>query len=103
MNCMRPIKFRGKRIDNGEWVYGYYSVFTYESQGGDYARDDIGHFIMPIKGDNEQREEDEYVRIIPESVGQFTRKHDRDGTEIYVGNLFGNDALRCEVRQDEDG
>jgi len=21
---MRPIEFRGKRKDNGEWVYGYY-------------------------------------------------------------------------------
>ena len=23
---MREIKFRGKRIDNGEWVYGGYSI-----------------------------------------------------------------------------
>ncbi len=21
---MKKVKFRGKRIDNGEWIYGYY-------------------------------------------------------------------------------
>lgn len=85
----RTIKFRGKDIKTGEWVYGYYSVFTYESQGGDYPRDDTGHFIMPIKGDNDQREEDEYVRVIPESVGQFTGSLDRADKEVYEGHRIG--------------
>jgi hypothetical protein len=25
---MREIKFRGKRVDNGEWVYGYFAIDT---------------------------------------------------------------------------
>jgi hypothetical protein len=84
----RQIKFRGISAHTNDWVYGYYSVFTYESQGGDYARGDIGHFIMPIKGDNEQTESDEYVRVLPESVGQFTGLVDFVGTDIYEGDLF---------------
>lgn len=79
----RQIKFRGISVKTREWVYGYYSVFTYESQGGDFPRDETGHFIMPIKGDNEQTENDEYIRVIPESVGQFTGLRDNWKNEIW--------------------
>lgn len=36
---MREIKFKGKRIDNGEWVYGYYSPVNLPIFGNQ------GHFI----------------------------------------------------------
>ena len=53
---MRPIEFRGKRKDNGEWVYGYYEQF----RGIDYIRDSEG-FIH---------------EVTRESVGQFTGLYD---------------------------
>ena len=33
---MREIKFRGKRVDNNQWVYGYYftTPLTIENFGG---------------------------------------------------------------------
>ena len=30
---MREILFRGKRIDNGEWVYGYYCLCNDDDTG----------------------------------------------------------------------
>lgn len=36
MNDVREIEFRGKRKDNGEWVYGFYG----------YKHDGDRHFIM---------------------------------------------------------
>lgn len=37
---MREILFRGKRIDNGEWVEGYYLRDQYHIGGGE------GHYFL---------------------------------------------------------
>ena len=67
---MREIKFRGKRLDNGEWVYGYY--FSSDEMP---KRGEVGHFIKC--GLNEE------FRIIPETVGQFTERKDKNEVEVY--------------------
>ena len=64
---MREIKFRGKRIDNSEWVYGWFS----EDSG--YAE------ILTEYNDCE---------VILETVGQYTGLKDRDGVEIYEGDIL---------------
>lgn len=70
---MREIKFRGKRLDNGEWVYG------------DLIHDNIGGcYIYPIECDNLYKEN----AVLPESVGQFTGLHDKNGKEIYEGDIL---------------
>lgn len=58
------MKYRGKRIDNGEWVYGCYCNNTQE------------HWIFVP-------EEDDYTLVIPASVGMFTGLTDKNGKEIY--------------------
>ena len=78
---MREIKFRGKRIDNGEWVYGY------------YIEDGLNnHYIVEIK-DNKDKDyyygkTYRYVEVIPETIGQFTGVYDKNNTPIYEGDLI---------------
>lgn len=65
---MRDILFRGKRIDNGEWVYGYYSLFK-ES-----------HAIMCDDG--------LWRKVVPESVGQFTGLYDKHNNKVFEGDIL---------------
>ena len=71
---MREIKFRGKRIDNGEWVYGnYIKVTPYEDNGG--------HRIC-------SQDSWDMFEVDPETVGQFTDLKDKNGKEIYEGDIL---------------
>ena len=65
---MRTIKFRGLRTDGKGWVYGGYFQHTPDEDG-------VRYYIFDF---NEGA-----VEVIPESVGQFTGLHDKNGKEIY--------------------
>lgn len=68
---MREIKFRGKRIDNGEWVYGYFLYGAILDQ----------HVIWT---DNEN-----WI-VDPETVGQFV-DFDKNRAPIFEGDIDGSD------------
>ena len=77
---MREILFRGKRLDNGEWVEGYCLKGLNE------------YFICTPK--------EGYVDINPSTLCQFTGLLDKDGAKIWEGDVVRSDYRNqtCIVR-----
>lgn len=72
----REIKFRGKSLSTGEWVYGYYL----------YSEVEEIHYIATSAFEHG------FTEVDPKTVGQYIGRKDPKGTEIYTDDLFQYDA-----------
>jgi uncharacterized phage protein (TIGR01671 family) len=81
---MIEIKFRGKRTDNGKWIYGYYVC-----RGGQKHQIVSDDSLFPFQ-------------VSPKTVGQFTGLKDINGNDIYEGDYLRQKTHPCSQNKDSE-
>lgn len=83
---MKEYLFRGKSIDNGEWVYGNL-IYV----------DGLDKYFIREKYEYEY-DWDSLCEVIPETVGQYIGRDDTDRCKVFEGDILENQIKHINQR-----